>query len=352
MNSIISLYKSMNGGYEITTVYEDGTVEIKLTNSNDKNKIFKVDFIDELEKELKRAYNIMVEVYDKEKNESFCVRYNNHDFYSFDLYMDISLMIKQNKMKKLSVYNKYKENIKEEKQAKSTKIIQDSLDELESKKTVIDILNATEKIDNERNIISFEVEKKNNFLLGETRFFSNTIDINTDYPKYLEFVGQINLDDISKYDRNGMLPKNGMLYFFQSPLFYNDKHYNFGKVIYVPTNKDLVRKNIEITDDSIIMNLGITNLKSCIERFSDRYENENDKDSYDPFKNDELNKIYGFYTDCQMDDSDIKKVSSKYIVLLQLGSNIYGEGVTTFLIKEEDLKNKNFDNVIYQYSQS
>ena len=53
-----------------------------------------------------------------------------------------------------------------------------------------------------------------------------------------------------------------------------------------------------------------------------------------------------------MNDIDIKKVSSKYVVLLQLGTDIYGEGVTTYLIEEDDLKNKNFNNVIYMYVQS
>ena len=73
---------------------------------------------------------------------------------------------------------------------------------------------------------------------------------------------------------------------------------------------------------------------------------------YNSFKGEELNKIFGFYTDCQMDEEDIRKVSQKYIVLLQLGSDVYGEGVTSYLITEEDLKKKNFDNIIYTYVQS
>lgn len=65
-----------------------------------------------------------------------------------------------------------------------------------------------------------------------------------------------------------------------------------------------------------------------------------------------MNKLYGFYTDCQMNENDIKKVSKKYIVLLQLGTDIYGDDITTFLILEDDLRNKNFENIIYMYSQT
>ena len=67
----------------------------------------------------------------------------------------------------------------------------------------------------ERNIISFDLIHKSNFQIGETRFFSEDIDINEsiEFPNYLEFVGQINLEGISKYDENNLLPKKGMLYF-------------------------------------------------------------------------------------------------------------------------------------------
>lgn len=53
-----------------------------------------------------------------------------------------------------------------------------------------------------------------------------------------------------------------------------------------------------------------------------------------------------------MNENDIKKVSKKYIVLLQLGTDIYGDDITTFLILEDDLRNKNFENIIYMYSQT
>lgn len=353
MNSIIVLFKSINDGYEITTIYEDGTVENKKSNSNEQ-KHTNIDFLDDLKNVLNDAFEIMKKVYDNEKNDEFCVRYNNHDFYSFDLYLDIMLMIKNNKMKQLSIYEKYKQKIKADNEKKQRMIIQKKLEELEANKNKINIENVDSTINDERNIISFNLIEKNDFELGETRFFSNYIDIgeNVELPEYLDFVGQINLNEMSKYDINNLLPKSGMLYFYKSPLRFNDKYYDFGKVIYADSNKNLVRKKLVLDKYNPKLNYSINNIENCSERFSDRYTILNDKMEYLFFEGGELNKIYGFYTDCQMDDEDIKKISNKYIILLQLGSQIYGEGVTTFLISEEDLKSKNFNNIIYQYIQS
>lgn len=349
MNNNIVLYKSTGEGYEITTINENGDVEYKKSNSSDK-KIVHIDFFNDLVNELNDAFEKMQYVYDNEKSETFCVRYRNYDFYSFDLYLDIILMIRNNKLKKLSVYEKYKKLEKtQEKQNIST-----ILNKLENEKNIIDIIDVDSTLNDERNIILFDLINKNEFRVGETRFFSNTIDVieNVEIPEYLIFVGQINLEEVSKYDINKLLPKKGMLYFYISPLFYNDKMYDFGKVIYVPSAEDLVRKKVTMSEEETMDTFGINNIKNCNEKFSDRYYFEKGKKTYSHFYGEKLNKIFGFYTDCQMDEGDIRKVSNKYIVLLQLGTQIYGEGVTTFLITEEDLKNKNFDNVIYQYVQS
>lgn len=353
MDSIIVLFKLVNDVYEITKIYEDGTVESKKSNSNEK-KHTNIDFIDELKTALNDALELMKKVYDNEKNDEFCVRYNNHDFYSFDLYLDIMLMIKNNEMKKLSIYEKYNQKIKADNEKKQRIIIQKKLEELEANKNKINIENVDSTINDERNIISFNLIKKDNFELGETRFFSDYIDINEniELPEYLDFVGQINLNEMSKYDINNLLPKSGMLYFYKSPLHFNEKHYDFGKVIYADLNENLVRKKLVLDKNNPKLNYGINNIKNCSERFSDRYTILNGEMEYHFFQGEELNKIYGFYTDCQMDDEDIKKISNKYVVLLQLGCEIYGEGVTTFLISEEDLKNKNFNNIIFQYVQS
>ncbi len=102
----------------------------------------------------------------------------------------------------------------------------------------------------------------------------------------------------------------------------------------------------------MVLNFGLTNISKEIEDFQNRYSEYQGMKEYRSDASEDINKIFGFYTDCQMSDDEIKQVSEKYIVLLQLGSDIYGEGITTFLITENDLKNKNFNNIIYKYVQS
>lgn len=343
MNEVLKLYKKTENSVEETILYEDGTVDfITPTNKN----TTKIDFVNEIKKELDDNIEKIIKICEKENNDMFLTEYNNYKFNSFDLYLDIVLMLKNNKFKNLSIIKNYNPG-KED----TTIDIQKELDTLENNKEKIDIKDITDSIENERSIISFDVYEKEDFAIGETRFFSDTIDIpdNIEFPDYLEFVGQLNLDEISKYDPYNLLPKTGTLYFFQSPLFYNNVSYDFGKVIYVDSNNNFTRKNIKSTEDSPIINLGIRNIKEDIEKFSDRYKNGN---QYSFFAKEELNKIYGFFTDCQKDPEDIKKISNKYIVLLQLGSEVYGEGVTTFLISKEDLKNKNFEKIIFRYAQS
>ena len=199
MNNNIVLFKSTGEGYEITTINENGDVEYKKSNSSDK-KIVHIDFFNDLVNELNDAFEKMQYVYDNEKSETFCVRYRNYDFYSFDLYLDIILMIRNNKLKKLSVYEKYKELEKtQEKQNIST-----ILNKLENEKNIIDIIDVDSTLNDERNIILFDLINKNEFRVGETRFFSNTVDVNenVEIPEYLIFVGQINLEEVSKYDIN------------------------------------------------------------------------------------------------------------------------------------------------------
>lgn len=356
-NILVELIKNNNNGYEKTIAYKNGIVEFEiLKDGNISKETKKIDIINDLKVQLIDAYNIMISIYNEEKNSNYKVSYNNHDFYSLDLYIDIYLIIKHNQIKKLSAFNQYE---KYKKEAMKEKQIKDNiriLNKLQKEKNNIDISDIiTTDLEDERNIISFKLEKNNNFTLGESRFFSDTIDLpyNIELPDELEVVGQLNLSEISKYDIKGLLPQNGMLYFFQSPLELDDNYYEFGKVIY-SDDMNLRRVNIEVTDKNkdMILNLSLKEITNSIEKFSNRYEEENGEITYNSFEGENLNKLYGFYTDCQMNENDIKKVSKKYIVLLQLGSEIYGEGITTFLISEDDLKNKNFESIIYMYSQT
>ena len=345
---LLQLFKNIGDEETTITIFRNGSVDIdsiiKGISSKSRKKI---DFSDRLENHLDMTTTLMKKYYSQPVDYSYIVSYKNNNFYSYDLYIDIILMIKNEKMELLSIYKKYDQ---EQRKEKINEMVE-RLNKIESDKKHIDISNVSSDLKtDERETIDFKLVRTNS--LGSSRFFSDEIDIseNIEIPEYLEFVGQINLSEFAKYDKYNLLPKTGMLYFFQSPFYVNGNNYENGKVIY-SNDMNLVRKNANI-DKDLISNYSVADIKNEIDKFSKRYYKEDDKVYYDSFANEDKNKIYGFYTDCQMNDSDIKKVSNKYIVLLQLGSKVYGEGVTTYLITEEDLKNKNFDNVVYKYVQS
>ncbi len=345
---LLVLTKYANENTEKTIIHQNGLVTIETVQNGELIKKTKtITIANELEEKLKQAYEKMLVLYGKEKNSNYIVTYNDHDFYSFDLFIDLMMMVRDNKIKPSPLFEKEREEKQQEENLEKRIHL---LDEMEQAKQLIDIEDIEEVTDfnEERKIISFTLDQKTNFALGESRFFSNTIDIaeGVEIPQELEYIGQLNLEEMAPYDSYGLLPKSGMLYFYQSPLFVEDHFYNFGKVIYSDSH-ELTRKNIHIEED-MVLNLFIKEIKQTKENFNDRFENG----EYKSFKGDDVNKVYGFYTDCQMDEHDIFKISQKYVVLLQLGSDIYGEGVTSFLIEESDLKEQNFDKIIYKYVQS
>ncbi len=344
MNTILlEMIKSLNGDYEKTFIYENGDVDIEIShNGIVTHTKEKFDFASELKEQLLKCYDLLIDTYDHEQNEDYQVIFQNHVFNSFFLYSDIHLKLLENQMSNLAVLEeaKYKEG--QEKQDEFERMVLENYQNRQPyMKIDIQDCEDVQHLEDERAIISFALKENSDFTLGQSRIFSDTIDLASDVelPQDLEFVAQLNLSEISSYDQAHLLPKTGMLYFFQS-------HDNeSGQVIY-SSGLDLSRKTIS---GDIVLNISLQNIENKTEKFSDRY---NEEGEYDSFKNEELNKIYGFYTDCQMDEEDIKKVSQKYLVLLQLGSELYGEGVTTYLITEENLKNKNFDQVVYTYVQS
>lgn len=145
----------------------------------------------------------------------------------------------------------------------------------------------------------------------------------------LLFVMQLNLNDLNAKYPNNLLPKNGFLYIFldvdeypyEPYVFYTNKE---TKVVYDDFN--------DIFDDEFGDYRG--------------YElvfNDNDEDS---------NYILGDI-DCDL-GLDCEIDTSGYVVLLQIDSlslptNVLTlgqpDGYYVFLIKESDLKNKNFNNV-------
>ena len=361
MNNIyLELNRVITDGYEKTILYEDGTAHYEKSRNNNIVEFNdkKIDVIDEIKSELTKAIPILPNVCETTKPTSlpiFEISLQDTIYYSMDLYMDLYLIIKYNTMKKLSIFTKNEKLLQEIKKNKTKEEMQKMLDKLEKAKPEIDISDTeiSSSIFEDKAIIKFDLSVSDTIKMGESRFFSKFIDIsdNIEIPKYLEFLGQMNLSEISVYDTNGLLPKTGYLYFFLSPERIENTFYEFCKVIY-SNNDNLVRKDIKVAYD-YEDTLRLTNIKPAVENIESRYYiTDAGNKEMDSFAGEELNKVYGIYTDCQKTDEEILKISSKYIILLQLGSSIFGEGVFSFLITEEDLKNQNFNNIIFNYSQS
>lgn len=321
------------------TIYESGIVEI-----NNAKTTKKIDVVYDIIKYIEtiKKYGFEKSVFDK-----VCkVEYDGVIYNSGIVYSNIELMIRNNQ--DIQTINESNKNIRikqkkeqEERRKKQKNIEQNKnkIIEFYNNRNILDVTTIAENINNDTfDSINFTLIKKEHFALGESRVLSKYIDIsnNVEYPKELQFLAQINLSEFSKYDKKNLLPSTGNLYFFQGPMI-NDEYYECGKVIY-SEDSELTRKKVFIYNEDLDLELGIDNIKYKI----DSYSSENEKE----------NKIFGIYSDPQLNELDILKVSNEYIILLQLGWDIYGEGVITFLIKETDLKNKNFNNIIYTYSQT
>lgn len=250
----------------------------------------------------------------------------------------------------------------------------------------------------EKNSISIYTQKKEDDLIniGDSKIGGlPDLPKNIKIPKWknksLSFIAQFNLNEISKYDLDNLLPKSGFLYFFynqeQETWGFDPKDKNSFKVLYydVPI-KNLVR--IKKPDD-----LGVI-YQSCILSYKNiknipPYESEyinsiklNDLESDDYFNletkiNGEgiIHKLFGYPNQIQGDMQyecplvtkglylgdtsgyndprvqEYEKDYDKWLLLLQIDSDenagmMWGDvGRIYFWIKKEDLLNKTFENV-------
>lgn len=158
----------------------------------------------------------------------------------------------------------------------------------------------------------------------------------------LLFLCQIKCADLAKFDKKNLLPHEGMLYFFAAVEEYLDD-YEFGfecpffnhygewdqrafKVLYSPTTDDLEPLEVTWDDESI-------HLEEEAIIFSSKDDSS-------------------FYLLGAPEDPEVLEQCPGYVNLLQVEEEerwslrFVDCGMLNFLIDPEDLKNRNFDNVL------
>lgn len=206
---------------------------------------------------------------------------------------------------------------------------------------------------------------------------------NMDWPKfedtYLTFIAQLNFSEIKKYDKENLLPENGILYFFLSYSKYvdemqgenEDKTY---KVIYYSGElKDIERKNKPkelVGDDNYGVSLFFKTGKIIFENnitFPSQSSYIYEKLKLDLYLTDEeqaryfdllyfnsLTRIFGFPFLVQ-NEIWLEEDENEYIILFQIAMNqdldmYWGDGgVNCFYLSKESLKLKQFEYIYYDY---
>ncbi len=232
--------------------------------------------------------------------------------------------------------------------------------------------------------------------IGQSKFgglpdLPNKIEFPKWKSKPLSFLAQINLNEISNYDSEKLLPENGFLYFFydqeQSTWGFDPKEKDSFKVIYSETKvEDLKRakkpKGLSIVYESCLLKYeNKNNIPSYTSRYIDDLQlNEEEQDFYYNLEEainftGEDNKIFGYPNviqgdvqyDCTLVSNGLYlgdtegylnpkvqeylKEYDEWILLLQMDSDfttdmMWGDmGRIYFYIKKDDLKNRNFNNV-------
>lgn len=200
--------------------------------------------------------------------------------------------------------------------------------------------------------------------LGKSRYGGPIIDLPPDveHPEKLRFACQLDLEDISKYDKTNLLPKAGQL------IIFCDIISEEGKVYYSNTKNENLKRIIIEHEDNFWDGVIIKEIKSDTEKLDDRYrlpedgwEKENlthllneEGKLWDDFAGSDRSKIFGIFTHCQLGEEEIKKkITENKIVLVQFGENGFNdEGVFSVLIDKNDLKNLDFENCEFHWGQS
>lgn len=185
--------------------------------------------------------------------------------------------------------------------------------------------------------------------MWKSRIWWPILDFPSDFiqPEWMSFAAMINLLDISEYDNENLLPHVGFLYFF----VWDD--WESGKVIYSESNVLDLQRLVKEHDGWYFEWMIISWFESWNELLEDRYEIIDGEKQWDEFIWSELTKIWWISTNSQKEESEIiDKSNSEDFLLLQVWENITWEWVQSVFINKDDLKNKNFDNCIFEWSQT
>ena len=186
--------------------------------------------------------------------------------------------------------------------------------------------------------------------MGCSRIGGPVVDLPNDieYPKDYYFMAQLNCTEIKSFDKVGLLPEKGFIYFFTR------NYLQEGYVFYTPKDKESLHRVTKEHEENYYSGKIIEKYKMETETISSRYEMENGKKEWNDFAGEELSKIYGIYTNCQAREEDILQFmeDKNRIILLQIGADYAGEGCQSVFINKDDLIKKDFTKCIFEYNQS
>jgi uncharacterized protein YwqG len=186
--------------------------------------------------------------------------------------------------------------------------------------------------------------------LGCSRIGGPVVDLpdDIDYPDGYTFMAQINCSDIKSFDKDGLLPENGFLYFFVKD--YN----NDGIVYYSDKDISLLKRVIKEHEKEYFSGKLIIDYRKDTETISSRYTMENGIKEWDYFAGDMMSKIYGIYSNCQAGEEEIFEFMNdkNRLILLQIGEDYMGEGCQSVIINKNDLMKRDFSKCIFEYNQS
>jgi len=184
--------------------------------------------------------------------------------------------------------------------------------------------------------------------LGQSRIGGPVIDVpeGFEFPDDMFFVAQLDLAWVSSFDRSGVLPKEGFLFFF----FGGSR--NSMHVHYHPGAARQLRRIVKEPQDEDWFEVGIA-LEDCAaeeefwrDRFSGDEDDEEEIRDWDYFAGMEATKIGGYPCNPQWGEDEVVEAleSGKRKLLLQVGEDVTGEGTLCYFIRTDELAQRRFES--------